>query len=131
MKKILVCSPYRGDIEKNTKRAAQAARILCECGCMPIVPHLYFPNFLSEEDPHERIRGIELGVELMKECHKIWLIGLEITNGMEFELEAAKELNIPVEIYDEELRQVKAKTLSIDDRLDDRVREILKGLKLD
>ncbi|MBN2795121.1 MAG: DUF4406 domain-containing protein [Clostridia bacterium] len=131
MKKIFVCSPYRGDVEKNTKRAAQVARILCECGYMPVVPHLYFPNYLREEDQHERIRGIELGIELMKECDKIWLLGPEITSGMEYELEAAKELKIPVVMYDEELRQIKAKSLAIDDRLDNRVREILKGLKLD
>ena len=131
MKKIFVCSPYRGDIEGNTKTAASVARILSEAGYMPIVPHLYFPNFLREEDQHERILGIELGIELMKECDKIWIIGTKITTGMEFELETAKELQIPVEMYDKELRRIKAKTLPIDDRIDNRVREILKGLKLD
>ena len=130
MKKIFVCSPYRGDVEKNTKRAAQVARILCECGYIPVVPHLYFPNFLREDDQYERIRGIELGIELMKECDKIWLLGPKITNGMEYELETAKELQIPVEMYDEKLRKIKAKTLAIDDRMDDHVREILKGLEL-
>jgi len=131
MKKIFVCSPYRGDTEKNTKRAAQAAKILCECGYMPIVPHLYFPNFLKEEDQHERLRGIELGIELMKDCHKIWLLGPEITSGMEYELEVAKKFKIPVAMYDEDFRQIMAKSLAIDHRVDGYTRLILKGLKLE
>lgn len=130
MKKVFVCSPYRGDIEKNKKQAALAARILAEYGYMPIVPHLYFPQFFNENDERERIRGIELGCELLKECEKIWIIGTEITSGMEFEIEAAKEYLIPAEMYDEDFRIIKARTIHIDGRIDDRTRGILKGLKL-
>ena len=130
MKKVFVCSPYRGDIEKNTKMAKRIARLLCKCGYLPILPHLYFPQFLREKDQPERILGIELGVELMKECDLIWLIGPVITNGMEYELLAAKELGIPVEIYDGEINQIKAKTLSLDDRVNEKFCDFVKGLNL-
>ncbi|WP_312339036.1 ssDNA-binding protein [Anaerospora hongkongensis] len=92
MKKIFVCSPYRGNIEKNTKRAVFAARVICGCGHIPVVPHLYFPQFLDDKDQFERIRGIEYGIELMKECDQLWLLGPEISKGMEYELEVAKDI---------------------------------------
>ena len=128
MKKIFVCSPYSGNIEKNTKRAAFAAKVICSCGDIPIVPHLYFPRFLNENDPYERIRGIECGIELMKCCNLLWLLGPEISRGMEYELVAAKEIRIPVILYDEELRRINPKTLILDERIDDRSLTILKSL---
>lgn len=128
MKKIFVCSPYRGNIEKNTKRAAFVARVICNCGYIPVVPHLYFPQFLDDKDQFERIRGIEFGIELMKECDQLWLLGPEITKGMEYELEVAKEIRIPVILHDEELRRLNPKTLILDERVDDRFLRIINGL---
>lgn len=131
MKKIFVCSPYRGDVEKNTKKAAYAAKIICECGYMPVVPHLYFPRFMDDKDQHERIKGIELGIELMKDCDILWLLGPSITSGMEYELEVAKEIRIPVRMFDEQLRQINPKTLILDERVDDNFRRVVKGLKFE
>ena len=131
MKKVFVCSPYSGDIEENTKKAIHAAKIICGCGYIPIVPHLYFPRFLDENNEFERIRGIELGIELMKDCDFIWLIGPEISAGMEYELEAAKEIGIPVKMYDEQLRSINPKTMMIDKRVDESFRSIVKGLKFE
>ena len=128
MKKIFVCSPYSGNIAQNAKRAAFAAKVICNCGDLPIVPHLYFPRFLNENDPYERIRGIEYGIELMKCCDQLWLLGPEISRGMEYELKAAKEIRIPVILYDEELRRINPKTLILDERIDDRSLTILKSL---
>jgi len=128
MKKIFVCSPYSGNIEKNTKRAVFAAKVICNCGDLPIVPHLYFPRFLNENDQYERIRGIEYGIEMMKGCDQLWLLGPVISRGMEYELKAAKEIRIPVILYDEELRRINPKTLILDERVDDRSLGILKSL---
>lgn len=131
MKKVFVCSPYSGDIEENTKKASHAAKIICGCGYIPIVPHLYFPQFLDDDDEVERIRGIELGIELMKDCDFIWLIGPEISAGMEYELEAAKGIGIIVKMYDEQLRSINPKTMMIDKRVDERFRSVVKGLKFE
>ena len=128
MKKIFVCSPYSGNIEENTKRAVFAAKVICNCGDLPIVPHLYFPRFLNENDQYERIRGIEYGIELMKDCDQLWLLGPVISRGMEYELKAAKEIRIPVILYDEELRRINPKTLILDERVDDHSLSILKSL---
>ena len=43
---VYVCSPYSGDVEKNTARA----RSFCWCAvvkrAIPVAPHLLFPQFM-------------------------------------------------------------------------------------
>ena len=130
MKKIFVCSPYRGNVEENTKLAKFAARILVNAGYIPVVPHLYFPQFMDDNDKYERIRGIKLGTKLMRECDGLWLVGTTITPGMEFELGIAKEIRIPVELYDEKLCPIDPEIIVLDDRVDDTYRQHIRGLNL-
>ena len=67
----------------------------------------------------------------MKDCDFIWLIGPEISAGMEYELEAAKGIGIIVKMYDEQLRSINPKTMMIDKRVDERFRSVVKGLKFE
>ena len=53
IKKVFICSPYRGNIEENKKKAVTYARITVMSGDIPIVPHLYFPAFLDEKIPND------------------------------------------------------------------------------
>jgi hypothetical protein len=128
MNKVFICSPYRGDVEKNVEIAKRVIRHVLFRGDIPIAPHLYFPQFLDETSQVDRIQGIKMGVELMKDCDELWLIGTKITSGMEFELEAAKKIGIKVKLYDENMSRIETDTLLLDDRIDDRYREIVKGL---
>lgn len=128
MEKVFVCSPMKGDVEKNLKLAKFAARVLINSGYIPVVPHLYFPQFLDDNDQYERIKGIKMGVELMKECDRMWIIGTTITNGMEYEINEAKKAKVPAILYDEKLRQIDPATILLDDRLDADYRRIVKGL---
>jgi hypothetical protein len=128
MEKVFVCSPMKGDVEKNLKLAKFAARVLIGTGYIPIAPHLYFPQFLDDNDQYERIKGIKMGVELMKECDRMWIIGTTITNGMEYEINEAKKAKVPALLYDEKLRQIDPATILLDDRLDADYRRIVKGL---
>ena len=128
MEKVFICSPMKGDVEKNLKLAKFAARGLIGSGYIPIAPHLYFPQFLDDNDQYERIKGIKMGVELMKECDRMWIIGTTITNGMEYEINEAKKAKVPALLYDEKLRQIDPATILLDDRLDADYRRIVKGL---
>lgn len=128
MEKVFVCSPMKGDVEKNLKLAKFAARVPIGSGYIPIAPHLYFPQFLDDNDQYERIKGIKMGVELMKECDRMWIIGTTITNGMEYEINEAKKAKVPALLYDEKLRQIDPATILLDDRLDADYRRIVKGL---
>lgn len=130
MKKVFICSPYKGDVEGNTRKAKHYARIVAQCNVVPIAPHLYFPTFLDEENPNERMLGISLGLELMHSCDEVWLLGFTISDGMKLELEKAKELKLPIRLYDKEMNRVNVATLPVDNRADIEYKAIIKGLKL-
>ena len=97
---------------------------------VPVIPHLVFPQFLDDSDPEERVLGITLGVELLKACDELWLIGGTISKGMRHELGIAKELRIPVRCYDVNLHHIAPETLAVDDRVDDAFRAELQGANL-
>ena len=71
MMKIFICSPYQGNIEENKKKAAYYAKIVSKAGNVPVAPHIYFPTFLDEKNPNERMTGIEMGLELMDTCDMV------------------------------------------------------------
>ena len=55
---VYICSPYAGDVEKNTFRARAFSRFAVEKKYIPIAPHLLCPQYLDEET--ERCRVTEL-----------------------------------------------------------------------
>ena len=128
MEKIFLCSAYRGDVEINRKKAVRIARLIWRCSAIPVVGHLYFPQFLDDSKPDERIAGIEMACELMALCDHMYIVGTKITKGMQYEIDYAKRLGIPVQLYDEEFTHIPSKTLSIDDRVDDAYRKAVEGL---
>ena len=95
-KMIFVCSPYRGDIETNTKLARRYCRYAVNKGFIPIAPHLLFPQFMDDNDSEERKLAIEMNLEILQKCSEIWVFGREITIGMWQETKKAQELDIPV-----------------------------------
>lgn len=130
MKKIFICSPFRGNIEENKKAAQFFAKVIIGTGRVPVAPHLYFPQFLDEENPNERMNGIEMGLELMDVCDEVYVLGFNITEGMKFELDHARAKHIPVRLYDEYMNFVNLRTLPIDERANADYRRIIKGLHL-
>ena len=129
MKRVFICSPYRGDVERNLKAARKHARMAAIIGYCPLAPHLMFPQFLNDNDPEQRILGITLGVEQMKVCDEIWIFGGRISNGMAFELEKAKELGIQARLYDDDGNRISPATMMIDDRVSEEYRHAIHGLK--
>ena len=63
-KKIFICSPYRGRIEENKKNAVSYARIAAMSGDIPVAPHLYFPSFLDDIIPSERMPDTSASSEI-------------------------------------------------------------------
>ena len=93
---IFVCSPYRGDIETNTKLARQYCRHVVDKGFIPIAPHLLFPQFMDDKKSEERAQAIEMNFGTLQRCTELWVFGREITIGMWQEIKKAQELDIPV-----------------------------------
>jgi len=99
MQLVFICSPFSGDIKRNTKKAAGYCRFAYSKGFVPYAPHLHNPNFLFEDIPEEREAGIALGIEILKRCNQLWLFGDKLTGGMRLELEAAQQMKIQVRYF--------------------------------
>ena len=90
MKKVYICSPYRGDVETNVQNARKYCRAAVEMGCLPIAPHLLFPQFLDDDDITDRRRGMARAMELLFICDEVWVFGMNHpTAGMMQEIEWA------------------------------------------
>lgn len=63
MKRVIVESPYAGDIEANVEYARAAMRDCLLRGEAPYASHLLYtqPGVLRDEVPGERVHGIEAG----------------------------------------------------------------------
>lgn len=133
-KKIFVCSPYRptskteecrkDELMANINRAKTACRILTTLGFLPMAPHLYFTQFLKDEDAQVRNTGMKLGMRWLEDADELWVFGNTISEGMAAEIEKAHELNKPVRNLPEPGRVVELLLKSISEQyhvpLDDR-----------
>lgn len=92
---VYVCSPYRGDTERNITYAKELTRAALEHGYTPITPHLYLTQVLDDETPKERELGLLAGQELLKHCEYI-LVGSRygISEGMQQEIMIASEAGL-------------------------------------
>lgn len=91
-KLVYICSPYRGEIERNLQYAKELTRIALENDFVPITPHLYLTQAVNDEVPEEREKGMAAGKELLKRCKYI-LIGSKygFSAGMLEEIEIAQK----------------------------------------
>ena len=103
---VYICSPYAGDIEHNVKAAQIYSRHAVDKGCIPLAPHLLFPQFLQEDNPKERLLGLLFGNALMSKCAEVWVFGSRITPGMETEIKRARWKNIRLRHFTEECEEV-------------------------
>lgn len=98
---IYVCSPYStGDVRYNTYIAQKLCRYVFDCGCIPVASHLYFPQFMDDSIPKERETAMRICKQLVGICKELWvfLVGecSNVTNGMNQEIERAKQLGLPI-----------------------------------
>ena len=97
MKKVYICSPYRGDTETNIENARKYCRAVVELGYLPIAPHLFFPQFMDDDNPEEREVAIEMDFELIDICAEVWVFGMnDPSEGMSEEIHWAEDAGIPV-----------------------------------
>lgn len=95
MKLVYICSPLRGAIEENIKKAHRYCEYAAGCGVIPLAPHTIFTAYLQDTIPEQRAQGLKMGLELLKRCDEIWVCGDEISQGMQGEIDLAAKLHIP------------------------------------
>ena len=103
---VYICSPYAGDVERNTAAARRYSRFAVEAGYIPIAPHLLFPQFLDDSDPKERELGLFFGNAIMSKCSEVWVFGSHISSGMEAEIKRAKWKNYRLRYFTDEMKEV-------------------------
>lgn len=103
---VYICSPYKGDVEKNVQNARDYCRVATERGYIPIAPHLLFPQFLNDSVPEDRELGMFMGLVLLTKCKEMWVFGEVVTEGMAAEIDSAKRKDIRVRNFSSDYREV-------------------------
>lgn len=106
MQKIFICSPYRGAPEKNIKNVKRYCEKAADKGYIPIAPHLYFTQFLNDDNPIDRSHGLWMGRQLLEECAEVWVYANEVTEGMISEMVRARELGIKMRFFNEDMEEL-------------------------
>ena len=105
MKKVYICAPLAGDVERNLERVKQYTRYALMCGTAPVVPHFY-ALCLDDDDQKEREIGLAAGLGMLWFCDELWVFGQDITEGMKQELQFCKHLNIKTRyVSEKEIRK--------------------------
>lgn len=81
MKLAYICSPCRGDYEKNIIKAQEYCREAMNDGLLPLAPHVYFTQFVDDTNPEERKLGLRCGLQLLRYCQLIRVYGCEVSAG--------------------------------------------------
>lgn len=104
---VYICSPFAGDEERNMEKARRYSRFAVRQACIPIAPHLLFPQFMDDSVPAERSIALFMGMVLLGKCEQVWVFGSTISAGMAAEIEKAEKKKIPIRYFTEELEEVR------------------------
>lgn len=100
MIRVILESPYAGDIERNVKYARMAVRDSLRRGEAPIASHLLYTQdgILKDEVPEERQWGIDAGLAWKEVATKhVFYIDYGYSSGMEYAKQYATKNNILIE----------------------------------
>lgn len=100
MIKVILESPYAGDIERNVAFARACMRDCLIRGEAPFVSHLLYtqPGVLADDIPEERTLGIDAGLFWGEAAEKtVVYTDLGITPGMVLGIKRAEESGRPIE----------------------------------
>ena len=102
---VYICSPYAGDTEGNTEKARRYSRFAVRNACIPVAPHLLFPQFMDDTVLAERSIALFMGMVLLCKCEQVWVFGNTVSAGMAAEIEKAQKKQIPIRYFTEELEE--------------------------
>ena len=105
---VYICSPYAGDMDRNTRSARSYCRFATEQNRIPFAPHLLFPQFLNDVDEEQRALGVFMGCVLMTKCDEVWVFGDTFSEGMVMEIERAEKRGMTVRYFSSDCMEVGA-----------------------
>lgn len=99
MKRVILESPYAGDIEANVAYARRCLLDSIRRGEAPIASHLLYPQVLDDSIPEDRTLGIKAGLAWRKVAdYAAFYVDRGWSSGMKGALTVYKQENIPFEI---------------------------------
>ena len=105
---VYICSPYRGDTEKNTEKARKYSRFAVESKAIPMTPHLLYPQFMDDSNPEERYLATHIfNYVLIGKCQEVWVFGEDISEGMAREIALAEKRRMKIRYFTETMEEAK------------------------
>lgn len=101
MRRVIVESPYAGDIELHIQYARRCVRDCVLRGESPIASHLLFtqPGILRDEIADERALGIACGLAWLRVADAMVVyVDHGVSNGMQNAVAIAKQQRVPIEV---------------------------------
>jgi len=96
---VYVASPFAGNTEYNISKARGYCRFAVTKGCIPIAPHLLYPQFMDDDDKEQRELGLFFALILLGKCDELWVFGERVSDGMAAEIVKAKKCGMPVKYF--------------------------------
>lgn len=95
---VYIASPFAGTTERNTERAKGYCRFAVSKGCIPLAPHLHYPQFMDDDDREQRELALFFALVLLGKCDELWVFG-KPSDGMSREIAKARKRGIPIKYY--------------------------------
>jgi hypothetical protein len=102
---VYIASPFAGDTERNMERARGYCRLAVSKGCIPLAPHLHYPQFMDDEDKKERELGLRFALILLGKCDELWVFD-KISQGMAQEIAKAKKRGMTIRYFNYKCEEV-------------------------
>lgn len=102
---VYIASPFAGNTERNTERARGYCRFAVSKGCIPLAPHLHYPQFMDDDDQKQRELGLRFALILLDKCDELWTFGTP-SHGMVREIAKARKRNIPIRFFNDKCEEV-------------------------
>ena len=103
---VYICSPYSGNIEKNTIAARAYSRFAIDNSAIPLTPHLLYPQFMNDGDPNERELALFFNKVLQGKCQEVWIFGSHLSEGMAAEIALAELRHQRIRYFDAGCKEV-------------------------
>lgn len=99
MKRVIIESPFAGNIERNRSYAFKAALDALSRGESPFGSHIFYPQFLDESNQTQRQLGIEAGYAWWESAELIaFYTDLGWSRGMLAAMDQCLRLSKPFEM---------------------------------
>ena len=101
MIKVILESPFAGDVEHNVEYARRCVADSLSRGEAPLASHLLYtqPGILDDTDPDQRALGIDAGHAWISSANRMVVyVDHGISDGMQKGIDMADKFNLPVDI---------------------------------